>query len=313
MPPRCSPTRSRCRIPAAPQPETDATLQSQLDALDTLLSDPAPAVRAVAVRGAGRWLSVFWEMMPREVHLALLRRLLKLSHDCNAPAVRAAVCDAFAFVLTQHLAQPLLAQALPKLEHLVDDRAALVRTAFLNLMLEVKKVKAIKFYHTAAPDRLLARLAIDDAARANAVVCELLQPTFFAHAKPARQQAERALFLLHTQPDTAPKFFAGACAVAGSSAAARLIGYLTRRLVRALEQGPVPVDAIGDDVQHVFINDFATVAALLRTINAMWLAIRPIDGARKKPQRAKKANSDEIVTLLHSLWTDDLLCQLWLF
>jgi hypothetical protein len=297
--------------PDAPQAETDATLQSQLDALDALLSDPAASVRVCAVRAAARWLSVYWEMMPREVHLAMLRRLLKLSHDSNAPAVRAAVCDAFAFVLTQHLAQSLLAQALPKLEHLVDDRSALVRAAFLGLMLEVKKIKAIKFYETAAPDRLLARLAVDESARTQAAVAELLQPTFFAHNKPARQQAERALFLLHTQPLAAPKFFAGACAVAGSSAAARLIGYLTRRLTRALEQGPVPPEALDGDVEHVFINDYATVHALLCTINAMWLAIRPSDATHKP--RAAKQSVDEITTLLRLLWTDDLLCQLWRF
>ena len=117
------------------------------------------------------------------MHLALLRRLLERSRDARAPTVRVAVCEAFAFVLEQRLAQPLLAQALPQLAPLLHDRVASVRMAFTRLMVAVKGVKAIKFYETAPPDSLLQRLAVNDSTKMQSAICTLLQPTFFPHQK----------------------------------------------------------------------------------------------------------------------------------
>ena len=232
--------------PRAPAATTDAALQTQLDALETLLGDAAPSVRVRAIRAAGRWLSHYWEMLPRQVHNDLLRALLHLSHDGAAPAVRAAVCDALAFVLPQHLAAPMLKKVLPLLKHLCDDRAAAVRLAFVRLMLAVKPIKAIKFYNCVPPDRLLARLATNETAKVRAAIAELLQQTFFAHQKPAKQQIERAVYLVHNNPRAAPVFFAHNASAVGSSASGECFGAPRRLAFNSLALGTSALDWLHD-------------------------------------------------------------------
>lgn len=62
--------------PDAGRAEADALWQKQYDALFALLSDGAPAVRAVAVQGVCKVLSVFWEVIPPTTAKSFLVKLV---------------------------------------------------------------------------------------------------------------------------------------------------------------------------------------------------------------------------------------------
>jgi hypothetical protein len=46
--------------------ETESELSRQLSDVQTLLNDPAPAVRAAAAHGTARILSLFWDALPHD-------------------------------------------------------------------------------------------------------------------------------------------------------------------------------------------------------------------------------------------------------
>lgn len=59
-----------------PQRNVDENLQKQFDLIETVLYDPNPDVRVVAVTGVARILSLFWELIPKKTIQVLVCHLI---------------------------------------------------------------------------------------------------------------------------------------------------------------------------------------------------------------------------------------------
>ena len=68
-----------------------------------------------------------------------------------SPQVMQQLCD-------NHLSLVFLAQILPSLGNFIHDTSERVRTAMLELLLKLKGVRPIKFYHVVPIEHLLSRL-----------------------------------------------------------------------------------------------------------------------------------------------------------
>ena len=80
--------------------EADQILQRQFDVMHNLLSDSVVEVRLVAVRGVGRVLCLYWELIPLQVIQFLVTTLIQeLAFDITSPAVREAVITVCSFLV----------------------------------------------------------------------------------------------------------------------------------------------------------------------------------------------------------------------
>lgn len=95
--------------PDARQLDTDALLQKQFTALESLLYDESVAVRCIAVTGVCRVLGVFWELIPEHTIRVLLAHVVNdLAHDSSSSNVRVAVLEGLRYLLDNHLSHPVL-------------------------------------------------------------------------------------------------------------------------------------------------------------------------------------------------------------
>ncbi|GFO31777.1 condensin-2 complex subunit g2-like [Plakobranchus ocellatus] len=188
--------------------EADRALQRQFDAMHNLLQDPVPAVRLAAVQGVGRVLSIYWELIPLDVIKCFMTALVEdLAYDITSPSVREAVIKVMHQLCDNHLALPFLTQVLPNLGNFVHDTSERVRTAVLDLLLKLKGLRAIKFYHVVAVEHLLARLEIETSESVVRRVMRLLFRSFVPVQESPQQQLERCKALIMSNPGAARQFF----------------------------------------------------------------------------------------------------------
>ena len=188
--------------PALPVAEVDKLLQKQLKAIETLCSDPAPSVRVVAVQGACRILSLFWEIVPGRFTTSLLTKIVgDLSQDGASADVRAAVLDGLAFIVDNPLSQGTLKEILPHTAAMIHDRTIKVRSAMARLLCRVKNVRSIKFYNIVDVDDVLKRLAVDRKVKSVALpLVQVLLPSFYPQGSKGAEQVRRALTLIKRSP-----------------------------------------------------------------------------------------------------------------
>lgn len=135
----------------------------------------------LGVEGVFRIANAYWELIPREVLIALLSTIVQdmarfvlksfpfhwdkrdyalvlqhlfvwahmhlslfLSSDGTSHSVRLAVVKGFTFLLDNHQALSFLKKLLPNLKQMIHDPATAVRAAFVKLLLTVKGVRDIK-------------------------------------------------------------------------------------------------------------------------------------------------------------------------
>ncbi|GFR71947.1 condensin-2 complex subunit G2-like [Elysia marginata] len=188
--------------------EADKALQRQLDIMHSLLQDPVPAVRLAAVTGVGRVLSFYWELIPPDVIKCFMTTLVEdLAYDVTSPLVREAVIKVMQQLCGNHLALAFLAQILPTLRNFVHDTSERVRLAMMELLLKLKGVRSVKFYHVVPVEHLLARLEIDTSQPVVRRLMRLLYRSFVPTQETPQQQLERCKTLIMSNPGAARQFY----------------------------------------------------------------------------------------------------------
>ena len=201
--------------PDAAVSDTDALLARQAQAFADLLADDAPAVRAVAVAGVVSVLDSFYELIPPKTAAGYVHKLtVDLAHDSSAPPVRAAVAASLARLVVNPAAQALLQPLLPKLSHLGSDPSPAVRSAFADVLLAVRGVRAIKFYDVMPLDAIHEWLVAETDAATSTKLARVLVPTYVPGGATLAEAARRMLVLAETRPGVAAAF--ARCAVSGA-------------------------------------------------------------------------------------------------
>uniref|UniRef100_A0A7N8YPT9 Non-SMC condensin II complex, subunit G2 n=1 Tax=Mastacembelus armatus TaxID=205130 RepID=A0A7N8YPT9_9TELE len=180
-------------------------IQKQLDT--SLLKDPHPVVRVIAILGVCKILAKCWELFPPLVITEFLKMLVtELAVDASSSDVRSSVFKCLNIILDNALSHPLLEKLLPMAKNSLHDSSEKVRVAFLDMLIKVKEVRAAKFWEICAMDHLLARLAID-CSSVSKRVASLLINSFFPVNKSEREWCTRCISLTEMNPVAARKFY----------------------------------------------------------------------------------------------------------
>ncbi|XP_047185825.1 condensin-2 complex subunit G2 isoform X1 [Scophthalmus maximus] len=270
----------------------DEKIQRQLDTAMGLLEDPHPTVRSNATLGVCKILAKCWELLPPIIITDFLKKLvMELSADISSPDVRCSVFKCLTIVLDNALSHPLLEKLLPTLKYSLHDNSEKVRTAFLDMLIKVKAVRAAKFWDVCNMDHLLARLAIDSQSVSKRIV-DLLFKSFFPVNESEREWCCRCITLIQMNPMAARKFYQYAYKHTAPTNIIKLT-LAIRRVLNSCIQTDCDLTEIDDSNKEnsaqagpvMLGKDMAVVSSLLEVVVILW---RSVEKALKQNEEAQK-------------------------
>lgn len=227
------------RDPNAKEEWTEACVKRSVEALISLMNDDVPAVRVAGSTATAKILSLFWAAVPSQDIRALLNCII-VSHasDSSSSAVRAAAVNAVTALLEEDKSHAVLRPLLSNLGNLIHDKTEKVRLAVLNMLLFVKKLRNMKYYHVVPANHLLARLAEEGRGGNNPqgpvaiLLCNLLSNSFFptGNKKTMSDIIKRTLRLLVDSPDAAVVFYSNAYSQLSINSISKLVSALMKCL-----------------------------------------------------------------------------------
>ncbi|KAH9498195.1 hypothetical protein Btru_007928 [Bulinus truncatus] len=234
--------------------QSDVMLQKQFDMMQNLLSDPVPEVRLIAVKGIGQVINLYWELIPTQVIQFFVTSLVQDHiYDVTSPSIREAVLKVMHQLCDNHLAITLLKTVLPELRNFVHDVSEKVRIAMFDLLLKVKGLRAIKFYHVVPVEHILSRLEID-----SAPVCELIMKLIYHSFVPMEQEpaelVKRCITLIKTNAGAARQFFTHLPNYLSLEDTVKYIIFLCRYLLHLVELIPPDSSSMSSDTQNESAN-----------------------------------------------------------
>ncbi|XP_070535793.1 condensin-2 complex subunit G2-like [Ptychodera flava] len=267
--------------------KNDELIQKQFDALQSLLEDPCPLVRTIGVQGICRVTSVFWELIPSATVQVLLTKLVReMAYDSASSEVRATVFKGLSFLVSNHLCHGYLNALLPELKNCIHDTAEKVRLAFIELLLKIKGLKSIKFWHIVPMEWLLARMELDSPSIVRRLVL-LVFNSFMPSDREGTVQVSRCISLLQMNQLAARRFYQYAHKDMPLSTTVKFMVYLCHT-VSAWVKEKQPDDDDDDDDDENDMNDteekenesgisdnlsVEIVEGMLETIAILWAAI----------------------------------------
>eukprot|EP01135_Chromosphaera_perkinsii_P006883 Nk52_evm38s621 gene=Nk52_evmTU38s621 len=188
--------------------EIDEALQKQFDTLPDLFTDPCPDVRVIGVHGICRIISLYFELIPLPTTKSLLEKIVNdMAFDASANVVRVAVLQGLEFLLDNHLCVPLLKTYLAQVKNLIHDSSEKVRNAFISLLLTVKNIKSIKYYHVVPIKHLLSRLELETSSALQKKIASLLLNSYYPVNKTGEDKVTRCIALAATNAGACRQFY----------------------------------------------------------------------------------------------------------
>ncbi|KAJ0022850.1 hypothetical protein NQD34_014984 [Periophthalmus magnuspinnatus] len=278
----------------------DTAVQKQLDAAMSLLDDPHPIVRSNAILGVCKILAKCWELFPPIIITDFLKKiLLELATDTSSADVRCSVFKCLTIVLDNALSHALLEKLLPNLKYSLHDNSEKVHTAFLDMLIKVKAVRAAKFWDVCHMDHLLARLATDTQSVSKRIV-NLLFKSFFPVNEPEKEWCCRCITLIQMNPMAARKFYQFAFKHTAPTNIIKLM-LAIRRVLNSCVQD-CDVSDINDSNKEnstieraVVGKDMAVVASLLEIVVILW---RSVQKPLKQNAEAQKFTCDKFGSVM---------------
>ncbi|XP_039646842.1 condensin-2 complex subunit G2 isoform X3 [Perca fluviatilis] len=269
----------------------DEVVQKQLDTAMGLLDDPHTTVRSSATLGVCKILAKCWELIPSIIITDFLKKLvMELAADNSSPDVRCSVFKCLTIVLDNTLSHPILEKLLPTLKYSLHDTSEKVRTAFLDMLIKVKAVRAAKFWDVCNMDHLLARLAIDSHPVSKRIV-DLLFKSFFPVNDSEHEWCCRCITLIQMNPMAARKFYQHAHKHTAPTNIIKLM-LAIRRVLNSSIQTDTDLSQINDSnkensaqAEPLLGKDLAVVSSLLEVVAILW---RSVEKALKQNEEAQK-------------------------
>lgn len=269
----------------------DSAVQKQLDSAMTLLDDPHPTVRSTAILGVCKILAKCWELLPPIIITDFLKKiLLELSTDTSSADVRCSVFKCLTIVLDNALSHPVLEKLLPNLKYSLHDTSEKVRSAFLDMLIKVKAVRAAKFWDVCNMDHLLARLAVDSQSVSKRIV-NLLFKSFFPVNESEKEWCCRCITLIQMNPMAARKFYQFAFKHTAPTNIIKLM-LAIRRVLNSCIQVDCDESDINDSnkenstIEHAILGkDMAVVTGLLEIVVILWRSVEKTLTQNKEAQK----------------------------
>ncbi|XP_034428998.1 condensin-2 complex subunit G2 isoform X1 [Hippoglossus hippoglossus] len=290
----------------------DDTIQRQLDTIMALLEDPHPAVRSNATLGVCKILAKCWEVLPPTIITDFLKKLVnEMSADASSPDVRCSVFKCLTIVLDNGLSHPLLEKLLPTLKYSLHDSSEKVRTAFLDMLLKVKAVRAAKFWDVSNMDHLLARLAIDSQSVSKRIV-DLLFKSFFPVNETEREWCCRCVTLIQMNPMAARRFYQHAYRHTAPTNIIKMM-LAIRRVLNSCIQSDFDMTEIDDSIKEnsaeaapvVLGKDMAVVSGLLEVVVILWRSVEKALKLNKEAQKYTFAKFGNVMSKYFQTFEDE--------
>ncbi len=153
-------------------------------------------------------MAAFWPIISSDILNKWFNILVKqLAFDASSSKVRMAVVKGMKLLLTTcPRSHYVLQKALPRISDCLHDINEQVRVAFLDLLLQVKKVRTIRYFDVVPVDHLLARLEIERPNLCKKIV-KLLFNSFFPLDENNQVQLERCISLVETNRNASRKLY----------------------------------------------------------------------------------------------------------
>jgi hypothetical protein len=133
--------------------------------------------------------------------------------DTASASVRSSALDAITLILHNPVSLPVLRPLLSKLGNLIHDRVEQVRAACVRMLLQIKKIPGIKYYHVIPVDHLTARLAAEGRANnptntVSALLTGLMINSYIPQSSTEEnQQLNRTITFVKSHPEAATVFY----------------------------------------------------------------------------------------------------------
>ncbi|KAH0794174.1 condensin-2 complex subunit g2 [Histomonas meleagridis] len=189
-------------------------LETQIEEIQSSLSDESPKVRCEAAKSTCRILYEWWDLIPPQPRTEFIKYLsTELCFDGSSSAVRCAVLEGLDFLLQRAESIESIVQYLPNLGYLLHDPVESVRIQFIKLLTTINPFDNINIFKLVHIDHLIYRMKFDTA-KCSEAICQLLHPSLFPppidkkkeHAINTRRVA-RCLFLMRKSLSAAEKFY----------------------------------------------------------------------------------------------------------
>ena len=166
------------------------------------------------------------------------------SSDASSSAVRAAALEATTILLETPQSHAVLRALLPSLGNLIHDKAERVRLAAVKMLICIKRIAGIRFYHVVPVNHLTARLSDESRIHRTpktAVAKELtalLLNSYFPQGPnvSANTQLQRTMTFLLTEPSAASVFYANLANHLEVESVVKFIGMLLACLESAVKE-----------------------------------------------------------------------------
>ncbi|KAL9182845.1 hypothetical protein ACHAXT_004124 [Thalassiosira profunda] len=310
------------RDPEAGTEHTEACLKKSVEALISLMKDDTPSVRVEGSKSTARILTEFWSAVPSKDIRRLLNCLIaKHASDETSPAVRAAAVNAVATLLEEDKTHAVLRPLLPSLGNLIHDKTERVRLAVVNMLLLVKRLRGMKYYHVVSAENLLARLADEGRGRNNPTgtvargLSDLLSNSFFptGSKRTAADVVNRTLRLLKDNREAAVTFYRNASSQLSVGSISRLIAALMRCLCYFVVEEK---RCEGEDVTNLSLvlpedgaiegrggkSDTALMATIAESVSILWGSIE---------EDLKDEENGEAVEILMEVFSGGMLTEVY--
>lgn len=164
--------------------------------------------------------------------------IAKHASDTASSAVRATAIQTITYLLQEEKTHAVLRPLLPSLGNMIHDKTEKVRLSVVKMLLVVKKLKGIKYYHVVPAKHLLARLAEEARGKNNPTgpvakaLTELLSNSFFPTGSKTTTAdvIGRTFRLLQDNPDAALTFYRNASTQLSVHSIVKLISALMKCL-----------------------------------------------------------------------------------
>ncbi|KAM9337176.1 condensin-2 complex subunit G2 [Symphorus nematophorus] len=289
---------------------TDEAVQKQLDTAMGLLVDPHPTVRSNAILGVCKILAKCWELLPPTIITDFLKKVVELASDSSCPDVRCSVFKCLPLVLDNALSHPLLEKLLPTLKYSLHDTSEKVRTAFLDMLIKVKAVRAAKFWDVCNMDHLLTRLAIDSHSVSKRIV-DLLFKSFFPVNESEREWCCRCITLIQMNPAAARKFYQYAHKYTAPTNIIKLM-LAIRRVLNSCIQIGCDQSEINDSnkenstqAEPLLGKDMTITSRLLEVVVILWRSVEKVLEQNKEAHKYTFAKFGNVLSKYFQAFEDE--------
>ena len=217
--------------------------------------------------------------------------------DASSSAVRAGALNAVTLLLEAPQSHAVLRALLPSLGNLIHDKVEKVRLAVARMLLRIKKIQGIKYYHVVPVDHLVSRLADEGRHNAAGPVASALTALMLNSYVPQGPNAsgviqiKRTVAFLTSDPTAASVFYANLSHHCPVEAVTKLTAMLLRCLYSAVDTDQRNAvkedkgrkrrkfgqqdeeDEENEEESLISASDTALMANLAETICTLWYSI----------------------------------------